>query len=82
MCILVTTNAFTDDILYNRSISLTVIRPAGIEYMMRIRSEADVQHAPTHITSLHCTQQVKPSSAGVIQSNVLVYSKCQRIKIK
>lgn len=40
--------------------------------MMCIRGEADIQHTPANITSLHCSEQVEASSGGVIQSDVLV----------
>lgn len=46
--------------------------------MMCIRGEADIQHTPANITSLHCSPQVEASSGGVIQSDVLVFIKQRR----
>ena len=40
--------------------------------MMCIRGEADIQHTPANITSLHCSLQVEACSGGIIQSDVLV----------
>ena len=58
--------------------SLTVVRPAGVEHMVCIRSEADVQDAPAHVSSLHCSPQNKAPSGGVVQTNVLVYGEQQK----
>lgn len=60
------------------STDLTVVRPAGVEDMVSIRGEADVQHAPANVTSLHRPLQVEASSGGVVQSDVLVFRKQRR----
>lgn len=62
------------------SAGLTVVRPAGVEHMMCVRSEADIQHAPAHITRLHCPPQVKASPGGVVQADVLVCGMQQQKK--
>lgn len=46
--------------------------------MMGIRGEADIQHTPADITSLHGSPQVETSSGGVVQSDVLVFVKQRR----
>lgn len=56
-----------------KTASLTVIRPAGVEHIASIRSEADVQHAPAHVTRLHCPLQVEAPPGGVVQADILVY---------
>lgn len=62
------------------STGLTVVRPAGVEDMMGIRGEADVQHAPADVTGLHRPLQVEASPGGVVQADVLVFMR-QRRKI-
>lgn len=62
------------------STGLTVVRPAGVEDMTGIGGEADVQHAPADVASLHRPPQVEASSGGVVQSDVLVFrSKGEKI---
>lgn len=46
--------------------------------MMGVRGEADIQHTPADITSLHGSPQVETSSGGVVQSDVLVFVKQRR----
>lgn len=40
--------------VFDKTPSLTVVRPAGVEHMLSIRGEADIQHAPSYVSSLHC----------------------------
>lgn len=62
------------------SSDLTVIRPAGIEDVVCVRGEADIQNTPANVTRLHGSPQVEASSGGVIQPDVLVFGR-QRRKI-
>lgn len=43
--------------------------------MVCIGGEADIQHAPAHVTGLHRSPQVKTPPTGVVQADVLVCSK-------
>lgn len=61
---------------------LTVVRPTGVEHVVRVGGEADVQHAPAHVTGLYRSPQVKTPPTGVVQADVLVCSKKNKTKHK
>lgn len=62
-------------VIFYWSHSLTVVRPTGVEHVVCIGGEADIQHAPAHVTGLHRSPQVKTPPTGVVQADVLVCSK-------
>lgn len=52
--------------------SLTVIRPAGVQEVVSIRSEGYVQDTPAYIPSLDAFELVEAAIPTVIQSDCLI----------